>query len=105
MPIEFLDFKVAYPNRAGDQGWRKALRAAHARLEEGHSWTQILDGAKRYAKFVRSTGSEGTEFVKQAATFLGPDLYFQQPWDPPRTKAENQVEGNISKSQEWLHAN
>ena len=103
-PIEFLDLKLAYPARAGDQGWRKALRAAHARIEEGYSWIEILEGAKRYAAYVRSTGNEGTEFVKQAATFLGPDLFFQQPWDPPRTKAEAHCDANLENSKEWLHA-
>lgn len=103
-PLEFMDFKIAYPNRAGDQGWRKALRAAHARIEEGFSWAEILEGAKRYAAYVRSTGNEGTEFVKQAATFLGPDLFFQQAWDPPKTKVENMRDANVEASKEWLHA-
>jgi len=103
-PIEFLDFKIAYPNRAGDQGWRKAQRAAHARIEEGHTWVEILEGAKRYAAYVRSTGNEGTEYVKQAATFLGPDLFFMQPWPLPKSKAENHRDSNIENSQEWLHA-
>lgn len=103
-PLEFLDFKIFYPLRAGDQGWRKAQRAAHARIEEGYSWTEILEGAKRYAEYVRSTGIENTTFVKQAATFLGPDLFFREPWDPPKTKAESQRDSNIEHSQEWLHA-
>lgn len=103
-PAEFLDFKIAYPNRAGDQGWRKALRAAHARIEEGYSWTEMVEGARRYELFARSTGIESTEFVKQAATFLGPDLFFLQSWDPPKTKAANLRDSNIENSQEWLHA-
>jgi hypothetical protein len=103
-PIEFLDFKIAYPNRAGDQGWRKAQRAANARIEEGHTWIEILEGARRYAAYVRSTGNEGTEYVKQAATFLGPDLFFTQPWPLPKSKAENHRDSNIENSKEWLRA-
>jgi hypothetical protein len=103
-PIEFLDLTSIYPRRAGDQGWRKALRAAHARLGEGHTWTEILEGTRRYAAFVRSTGNEGTAYVKQAATFLGPDLFFTQLWEPPKTKAENQRDANIDASREWLNA-
>lgn len=103
-PLEFLDFKIAYPTRAGDQGWRKAQRAAHARILEGYSWIEMLEGAKRYAAYVRSTGNEGTQYVKQAATFLGPELLFREPWDPPKSKAENQRDSNIENSQEWLHA-
>lgn len=85
-PAVFLDFKIVYPNRAGDQGWRKAIRAWSARLHEGHTELQMVDGAKRYAEYVRSTGSEGTEYVKQAATFVGPDKYFLLPWVPPPPK-------------------
>jgi len=102
--VEFLDFKIFYPNRAGDQGWRKALRSACARIGEGHTWIEILDGAKRYAAFIRAGGKEGTEYVKQAATFLGPDLFFLQPWTLPKSKAENLRDQNIETSQDWLHA-
>lgn len=103
-PAEFLDFKIAYPNRAGDQGWRKAVRAANARIAEGCTWLEMVAGAQRYAEFVRSTGTEGTEYVKQACTFLGPDLHFRQPWDTPRNKTEVHRDKNIENSQEWLHA-
>jgi hypothetical protein len=82
-PAEFLDLKIAYPSRAGDQGWRKARRGWAARLTEGHTAAEMIAGAKRYADFVRSTGNEGTEYVKQAATFLGPDKHFLLPWDRP----------------------
>jgi hypothetical protein len=87
-PPEFLEFKATFPNRAGDQGWRKALRAAHARLAEGHTWTEMIEGARRYAAFVRASGREGGEFVKQAASFVGPDKPFLEVWEiPPSSKA------------------
>lgn len=82
-PDWFLDFKLAYPDRAGDQGWRKALRAAHARMEDGHTPKEFIAGAKRYAEFVAATGKTGTEFVKQAASFLGPDKAFLLSWEIP----------------------
>jgi uncharacterized protein YdaU (DUF1376 family) len=92
-PPEFSDFKAEYPKRAGDQGWRKALRAAHARITEGHSWTEIIAGAKRYAAFVRATGKEGSEYVKQAASFVGPDMPFLEQWDIPRTLGHTGMNG------------
>lgn len=101
-PLEFLDFKMIYPDRAGDQGWRKAQRAARARIEEGYSWTEILEGAKRYAEYVRSTGSEGTQYVKQAATFLGPDLLFRDPWEPPKTKADVRLSASLTAAEEFM---
>lgn len=97
-----LDFKLAYPSRAGDQGWRKAVRAAHARLAEGHSASEFIEGAKRYAAFVRAAGKERTEFVKQAATFLGPDKPFLEPWDTPPTKSELRQDKNLQVSEDWL---
>jgi hypothetical protein len=82
-PEWMLDFKLAYPERAGDQGWRKAVKSAHARIAEGHTTAEFIEGAKRYSAFCQSTGKTGTEYVKQAATFLGPDKPFLQPWHPP----------------------
>jgi len=82
-PEWWLDFKLAYPERSGDPGWRKAQKAANARMAEGHSAREFIDGAKRYAAFCEATGKVGTEFVKQASTFLGPDKHFLLPWKPP----------------------
>lgn len=83
-PDWFLDFKLAYPERAGDQGWRKALRAANARFAEGHTPAEMIAGARRYRDFCAARGDLlGSEFVKQAATFLGPDKPFLLPWHPP----------------------
>ena len=98
----WLDFKLAYPHRAGDQGWRKAQRAAHARISEGHTAAEIMDGAKRYSAFCEASGKSGTEFVKQACTFLGPDKPFLLPWTPPPNKAEVRQARNISASEQWL---
>jgi hypothetical protein len=98
----FLDFKLAYPERAGDQGWRKAQRAANERMREGHTPTEFIDGAKRYAEFCRLTGKVGTEFTKQAATFLGPDKPFLQSWNPPASKSDTRLAGNLSAAEEFM---
>lgn len=86
----FLDFKLAYPNRTGDQGWRKAQKAARARMAEGHTADEMVEGARRYAAFCEATGKIGTEYVKQAATFLGPDKGFMQPWTLPPTAQQRE---------------
>lgn len=101
-PEWWLDFKLAYPNRAGDQGWRKAQRAAHARMEEGHTAEEFIEGAKRYAIFIAATEKTGTEFVKQACAFLGPDKHFLAPWTLPPNKAQVRQDANISASMQWL---
>jgi hypothetical protein len=82
-PDWWLDFKLAYPDRAGDQNWRGAIRASRVRLAEGHSPEELIAGARRYAAFCEATGKVGTEYVKQAATFLGPGKPFLLPWHPP----------------------
>jgi hypothetical protein len=98
----FIAFKLAYPERAGDQGWRKAQKAANARLAEGHSPREFIEGAARYEAWCRSTEKLGTEFVKQAATFLGPDKPFLLPWTPPPGKNQLRQDANIAASHEWL---
>lgn len=82
-PDWLLDFKLAYPARAGDQGWRRAVKAANARIAEGHTPEEFIEGAKRYGAHCATLGKVGTEFVKQAATFLGPDKPFLEPWTTP----------------------
>jgi hypothetical protein len=92
-PDWMLDFKLAYPDRAGDQGWRKAERAANARIAEGHTPAEFIAGAKRYASFCQSTEKTGSEFVQQAATFLGPGKPFLLPWHaPPKVEQLSPVE-------------
>lgn len=80
---KFTDLQAIYPKRSGDQRWQTAKKHIRARLREGHTWPEILDGARRYAEWVRTTGKERTETVKQAATFVGADKAFAEPWTPP----------------------
>lgn len=101
-PEWFSEFKAIYPPRAGDQGWRKALKAGQARIAEGHLPIDLTDGARRYAEFCRATQKIGTEFVKQASTFLGPDKPFLQPWHMPSTKADIRLAGNLTAAQEFM---
>lgn len=79
-PDWLADFKREYPERLGGQEWQKAVRAARARIKEGHTPDQFIDGAKRYHAHCKSTDRIGTQYVKQAASFLGPDKHFMQPW-------------------------
>ncbi len=73
----------AYPKRAGSNSKRDAAKAYLARLRAGATPDELLAGVERYAAFVRATGKEGTEYVKQAATFFGPGEHFREPWNPP----------------------
>ncbi len=102
---EFDRFRQTYPRRAGgDQRWQQARQAIAARLREGHTWPEILDAVRRYAAYVRALGKEGTEFVKQAASFVGKEAAdnFRNPWQPPPTKAQAHQDRNIENSKRWL---
>lgn len=69
-----------YPKRAGDNPKRRALKAWNARRAEGHTPEEMADGVQRYARFCQATNKIGTEMVKQAATFFGPDKPFNETW-------------------------
>lgn len=80
---EFETAWQAYPKRAGGNPKHSAYKAWNARLREGVTPETMLEGVKRYAAFVTVTGKQGSEFIKQAATFFGPDRHFEEPWQAP----------------------
>jgi hypothetical protein len=100
--FEFSELQAIYPKRGGDQRWHDARKAINARLTEGHTWPQILNGAQRYAAWCVETGKVGTETVKQAATFVGPGKAFLEPWTPPLTKADVRLGANLSAADEFM---
>ncbi|MBS3894984.1 helix-turn-helix domain-containing protein [Serratia marcescens] len=73
----------AYPKRAGGNPKPSAYKAWNARLKDGATPEAMLAGVKRYAAFVAATGKLGSEYVKQAATFFGPDRHFDETWQTP----------------------
>jgi uncharacterized protein YdaU (DUF1376 family) len=79
----FDEIRLAYPKRGGSQKWGDAERAYNARLAEGHTHEEILSGCERYNRFLTATGKVNTEFVQQAATFLGRNKGFTELWQPP----------------------
>ena len=80
---EFEQAWQAYPKRAGGNSKAAAFKAWKARLKDGVKPEDMLAGVKRYAAYVRTTGSVGTQYVKQAATFFGPDRHFEEAWQTP----------------------
>ncbi len=80
---EFETAWQAYPKRAGGNPKPSAYKAWNARLHEGVTPENLLAGVKRYAAFVAATGKLGSEYVKQAATFFGPDRHFDETWQAP----------------------
>ena len=85
-PVNENLFELAwalYPKRAGGNSKSAALKAWDARVREGVPPLVMLEGVKRYAGFVAQTGKTGTEFVKQAKTFFGPDMHYEDDWMVP----------------------
>ncbi|CAH6600364.1 MAG: hypothetical protein E6805_21345 [Citrobacter freundii] len=80
---EFEKAWQAYPKRAGGNSKAAAYKAWKARLKDGVKPEDMLAGVKRYAAYVKVTGNAGTQFVKQATTFFGPDHHFEEAWHTP----------------------
>ena len=80
---EFEQAWQAYPKRAGGNSKAAAWKAWKARIKDGVTTEAMLAGVNRYAGYVRATGSAGTQYVKQAATFFGPDRHFEEVWQAP----------------------
>ncbi|EMG9443940.1 DNA-binding protein [Escherichia coli] len=86
-PDEFEQAWREYPRRAGANPKKSAFSAWRARVREGTAPEVMLDGVRRYARFLAATGKLGTEFVQRATTFFGPDRNFENPWEPPAARA------------------
>lgn len=80
---EFETAWQAYPKRAGGNSKSAAWKHWKARLKDGVKPEDMLAGVKRYAVYCQTTGNTGTQYVKQAATFFGPDRHFEEPWQTP----------------------
>lgn len=76
-----------YPKRAGGNSKVAAEKAWNARMAEGEDPAAIIPGVRRYAAFCDATGKTGTEFVKMAATFFGPQHSYLEPWTAPAAPA------------------
>ena len=82
-PPEFEALWSQYPKRAGGNPKKQAFKAYTARLREGVSHEDLIAGVMRYAAYCEQQGKVGTEFVKQASGFLGPNELWREPYRPP----------------------
>lgn len=80
----FDEIRQAYPKRSGGQRWGDAQKHYAKRLQEGYSHEVMLAGIRRYATWVTASGKDRTEHVLQAATFLGENRSFLEPYDLPK---------------------
>lgn len=66
----WLEFKAAYPKREGSQSWPGAEKKYTALVASGILEETLIDGARRYTEHLKATGKFGTQYVKQALTWL-----------------------------------
>ncbi len=78
-PDDFEELWKAYPKRKGSSK-KAAHKAWSARLKQGARHEDIMAGARAYARFCEHEGKLGTEYVKLAQTFLGPDEHYLADW-------------------------
>ena len=69
-PIEFAAFWSAYPKRAGTNPRKPALAAYVKALKSGVDPREVYDGMRAYTMQLMDSGKYGTEYVKQAASWL-----------------------------------
>lgn len=87
-PAEFEAAWSAYPARPGANKV-SAFKAWGARVKAGALPADILAGVERYAAYVLAERTE-ERFIKQPATFLGPDEHYALPWRSSRGPAARQ---------------
>lgn len=100
VPDLFAEAWAAYPPRPGHSK-AGAQRAWTARLKEGHDPQTLLAGIRAYARYTQ--GSD-PQFIKHAATFLGPDRHWEADWTPrpPPNKAQAQQDENRAAIEEGI---
>lgn len=87
-PPEFAEIRKLYPRRSGSQRWDDAVKHYAKRRAEGHAHETIVAGIRRYADWAEVSQKLGTEGIQQAATFLGDNKGFLEPWAMPRAPPE-----------------
>lgn len=85
-PDGFEAFWTAYPKRDGNADRKGAAKAFGAATKRAEGHEIITRAAARYAAHCREKGKLGTEFVKQARSWLNGDLWRE--WVPQELPAE-----------------
>lgn len=87
-PDGFADFWAVYPKRDGNADRKGALKAFSPAVQRAGGVELVVKAAGRYAAHCREKGKVGTEFVKQARSWLNGDLWRE--WLPQELPPEVQ---------------
>ncbi|MFZ3286572.1 MAG: ead/Ea22-like family protein [Telluria sp.] len=94
-PADFESAWDAYPPRSGANK-RTAFKAWSARIKAGAVIADMLSGVERYAAYVLAERTE-ERFIKQPATFFGPDEHYMLPWASKSAPAGRQSVNDEAK--------
>ena len=84
LPEDWLkQLQSVYPKRPGGQGWGYVKRRIPELIKDGHSFDDILSGAKNYGDYCRLTNEQ---YVRMARTFFGPDEWWLEEYDLPQAR-------------------
>lgn len=74
---------AAYPKRDGSNPKAAAQKCWNARLKEGVTVEEMVNGINRYRAYCAGKETIGTSFVMQAARFLGTNREYEAAWSAP----------------------
>ena len=98
--LEFNLFKTAYPKRAGNADWKAAQKAWNAAIKR-EAPENVINKAFAYSAWCKHTDKFGTEFVKQARSWLNSDGWNENYELTPQRISQNgtyQTRNNLSDS-------
>ena len=73
----------AYPKRDGSNPKAAAQKCWNARLKEGVTVVEMVNGINRYRAYCAGKETIGTAFVMQASRFLGTNREYEAAWSAP----------------------
>jgi hypothetical protein len=93
LPPDWLDqLKKEYPQRYGDQGWIAVRTLVPRALSAGATWDEILNGTRAYRTYCEANAKVGTEYVKRAQNFYGPNQGWTEDYaPPPKPKTQKEI--------------
>jgi len=90
---QFCSAWEKYPKRPGANRVA-ALKAWNARLKDGIDPDEMIHGVSRYAAYCTSKNTDG-QYIKQPATFFGPDMHFRSEWEDESKPEFDQFAGAL----------
>ena len=102
LPPLFAEAWEAYPKREGGDSRKAAMKAWQARVRSGVAAEDLLAGVLRYAAHCDAKGVTGTQYVKRAASFFGPDEHWIEEWNVVAERSVEHAPKNRDPKKQFL---